>query len=267
MIETRTSFPCFGGTCAISVLADADARAAVTVQRARLVGWHDRFTCFDPGSELMRLNADPRGVVPARGDLRRFAAAIRWAQAFSGGLVDATGCGARIRVDDATIRRPAGAAFDSGGLKGVFADWVAEALPGHAVAVDCAGDMRVRGMAREVHVARPRGGPPLHTFVLAGDAAIATSGIGRLRGRPADSGVVQATAVAPTALEADVRAKAALLDGPRWLAHGGVLLHEDGSAEVLPLAAVGRDGGDDRVAGDEVERVVPLAQLARLRVA
>src|SRR4051812_7347220 len=90
MIETRTAFPCFGGTCAISVLADGEAREAVAVQRARLLAWHDRFTCFDSGSELMRLNADAREVVPAGGDLRRFAAAVVWAHAFTGGLVDAT---------------------------------------------------------------------------------------------------------------------------------------------------------------------------------
>jgi thiamine biosynthesis lipoprotein len=83
---------------------------------------------------------------------------------------------------------------------------------------------------------------------------VATSGIGRrswigpdgLRahhlldpstGRPAHTGVVQATALAPTAADAEVRAKAALLSGREgareWLAHGGVLVFDDGSQLVV----------------------------------
>jgi thiamine biosynthesis lipoprotein len=283
------------------------------VQRARLLDWHARFTCFDERSELMRFNADPREVVPASADLRRFAAAVRWAHVLSGGLVDATLAGGvsgaglplelalrlapprrpaqarqlpRIRVDDATVRRPPGLQLDSGGLaKGLFADWCAAALAGHAaVAVDCAGDVRVTGMARDVTVADPCNGDPLHTFTLR-DAAIATSGIARrawlhdgrpahhlldpATGRPAYTGIVQASAIAPTALEAEVRAKAALLSGPDaapgWLPHGGVLVLE--SAEVLTFPAVGGDGVDDGIAFHEVQRVEPLAQLAGLRVA
>jgi len=56
-------------------------------------------------------------------------------------------------------------------------------------------------------------------------------------GRPAFTGVVQATALAPSALEAEVRAKAALLSGPErasdWLPHGGVIVYEDGDFSVL----------------------------------
>jgi thiamine biosynthesis lipoprotein len=317
MIETRTTFPCFGADCSVSVLAERDMRDAVDLQRARLLAWHDRFTCFDPRSELMRLNADPREVVPATADLRRFAAAVGWAHQLTGGLVDATLGSAvarprvslplplalrlapprrrahgrllpRLRVDDATVRRPPGLALDSGGIaKGLFADLVAQALDGAAVAVDCAGDLRVTGMARPIAVADPFGGDDLHVFELA-DAAVATSGIGRRAwldadgrpahhlldpgtGRPAYTGIVQVTAVAPTALEAEVRAKAALLSGPAdardWLPHGGVIVHDDGSAEVLPLTAVGRNRIDDPFAGHEVQHVEPLAQLARLRVA
>jgi thiamine biosynthesis lipoprotein len=98
-------------------------------------------------------------------------------------------------------------------------------------------------------VASPFGGPGLHTYELA-DCAVATSGIGRRSwidaggrpahhlldpstGAPAFTGVVQATAIAPTAVEAEIRAKAAVLSGPDagpdWLAHGGVLVFDDGS--------------------------------------
>jgi FAD:protein FMN transferase len=49
-----------------------------------------------------------------------------------------------------------------------------------------------------------------------------------------------ATALAPTALEAEIRAKAALLAGPRsaagWLPHGGVIVFDDGSHEVVAPA-------------------------------
>jgi FAD:protein FMN transferase len=111
----------------------------------------------------------------------------------------------------------------------------------------------VSGTARAVQVASPFDGAILHRFALA-DAGIATSGIGRrswlapdgaarhhlldpATRRPAFTGVVQATALAPTALEAEIRSKAALLSGPEraatWLPHGGVVVLDDGSPEVL----------------------------------
>ena len=99
---------------------------------------------------------------------------------------------------------------------------------------------------------------------------MATSGIGRrswlgsdgrpahhlldpATGRPAFTGLVQATAVAPSALQAEVRAKAALLAGPReaarWLPDGGVLVLDDGSHRVLAPAP--------RVTAAELERFLP----------
>ena len=51
---------------------------------------------------------------------------------------------------------------------------------------------------------------------------------------------MQVTALAPTALEAEIRAKAALLSGPDrardWLPDGGVLVGEDGGFEVVAPA-------------------------------
>jgi hypothetical protein len=48
---------------------------------------------------------------------------------------------------------------------------------------------------------------------------------------------VQATALAPTALEAEILAKSALLSGPEgakdWLPFGGVLVPVEGEAEVV----------------------------------
>jgi thiamine biosynthesis lipoprotein len=170
----------------------------------------------------------------------------------------------RLHVDlgALTVTRPVGLQLDSGGLaKGLFADVIAERLAGHAsFAVDCGGDLAIGGAAgapREIVVESPFDATPLHTFMRR-RTGVATSGIGRRswldeRGRPAHhlldpstgcpvfSGVVQATALAPSALLADVYAKAAVLAGPdgaaSWLRHGGVVVFEDGSYEVVEPAA------------------------------
>ncbi len=160
-----------------------------------------------------------------------------------------------------TITRPPGLRIDSGGLgKGMAADLVANTLSAHPVyAVDCGGDVRVggsAGVARPVLVDDPFGGAPLHELRIV-DGAVATSGISRRSwrdasgavahhlldpstGRPAWTGVVQATALAPTALEAEVLAKTALLSGPErgreLLRHGGVLVLADGAVEVVEAA-------------------------------
>jgi len=173
------------------------------------------------------------------------AAAQRWREL----EVDARAC---------TVTRPPGVTLDSGGLaKGLFADVLGQALATHAsFAVNCAGDLLIGGSAgeaRPIDVESPFDGRTLHTFELA-RTGVATSGIGRRSwmgadgapahhlldprsGRPAFTGVVQVTALAPSALAAEVKAKAALLSGPqgarRWLAHGGAIVYDDGSHEVL----------------------------------
>jgi len=162
----------------------------------------------------------------------------------------------KLDCERRVLYRPPGVALDSGGLaKGLFADLLAAELGGErSFAIDCAGDLRLGGAARDVRVESPFGGPPLHSFRLAG-AGVATSGISRrawldrergrpahhlldpASGRPAYTGVVQATAIAPTAVEAEWRAKAALLSGPRrardWLAHGGALVFDDGTHALV----------------------------------
>jgi thiamine biosynthesis lipoprotein len=154
--------------------------------------------------------------------------------------------------------RPPGLRLDSGGLaKGLFCDLLGEMLAAYdAFAVDCAGDVLVGGSAktsRSIQVANPFDDSVLHAFESDGIAA-ATSGIGRRSwidsagraahhlldpstGRPAFTGIVQATAFAPHAASAEIYAKAALLSGPRvapeWLPHGGVIVFEDGDHEVI----------------------------------
>jgi thiamine biosynthesis lipoprotein len=159
-----------------------------------------------------------------------------------------------IRVGDGYIERPPGVGIDTGGFgKGLAADGAAELLRGRVRGffVDCAGDIRIEG-AREVVVEHPFTSEPAALFVAHG--GVATSGIGRRMwqtpegpahhlldpstGEPAWTGVVQATALAPTALEAETLAKAALLSGPlgarRLLrAKGGLIVRDDGEVELI----------------------------------
>jgi thiamine biosynthesis lipoprotein len=171
---------------------------------------------------------------------------------------------ASIEVDAGahTITRPPGVRLDGGGLAtGLGADLLASTLAGYpAFAIDCAGDVRIGGSAgrpRTVLVPNPFGGPPVHRVQLRSGAA-ATSAIAQrswrgadgsvghelldpATGRPAWTGVVQATAFAPTALEAEILARTALLRGPddgRFaLVHGGVLILEDASVHVVEALA------------------------------
>jgi thiamine biosynthesis lipoprotein len=107
-------------------------------------------------------------------------------------------------------------------------------------------------MPRLVEVEHPLGGPPIGFSLTAG--AVATSGIAtRLwrtdggfahhlldpsTGDPAWTGVIQATAVAQTALGAETLSKAAFLsglDGGRDVlaGAGGALVLDDGTVEVV----------------------------------
>jgi len=182
------------------------------------------------------------------------------------GAPDPAACWRDVQVDAAagTVMRPPGLGLDSGGLvKGMAADELAATLADHdAFAIDCAGDLRIGGTAglpRTVNVASPFGGDTLHVFEIAA-GAVATSGIGRrswlgadgrpahhlldpASGRPAFTGVVQVSALAPTALEAEIRAKAAILSGPagarEWLPDGGVAVFDDGTHECVAAVAQG----------------------------
>jgi thiamine biosynthesis lipoprotein len=302
MSEHRETFACFGSECTVIVSDSgrhADAASAVGLARRRLVEWHDRFSRFEPHSELSLLNADPRDVVQVSPLMRRIVAAAKRAAETTAGLVDATLVDelelagyasdlkspsvpladalalapprrpARPNPDDrwraievdrraGAVMRPPGVRLDSGGIaKGVFADELASLLAGNdAFAIDCAGDIRLGGRAgttRSVRVASPFDASTLHTFELV-DGGVATSGIGKRSwldsdgrvahhlldpstGRPAFTGVVQVTALAATATEAEVLSKAAILSGPehagRWLANGGVVVLDDGSRQVF----------------------------------
>jgi thiamine biosynthesis lipoprotein len=282
-------FGCFGAT--VSVRASGDPEVVrLGLRRAREIAEevHRRLTRFDPASELCRLNADPRALVPAGALMRRFAEAVGWAGEASGGLVDATclpaveaagyrehwtpGAASEARatgapaawrpswaavsVEGDAVRRPPGTRLDSGGLgKGLAADLMAAALAACATwAIDCGGDLRVGGLLaheRAIEIAGPEGGPAIDRLLVT-RGAVATSGVTRRAwadghhlidprsGRPADTGIAQVTAVARTGLEAEVRAKTALLAGPDEAAAalvggGGVWVTADGAVHVVEL--------------------------------
>lgn len=168
-----------------------------------------------------------------------------------------------VEVDrrSSEVIRPAGVRLDSGGLgKGLAADLVAEGLAGFETwGVVCAGDLRFGGLLRaerRIEITSPVAAGEVIAEFSAATGAVATSGttkrswrtdqgiahhlIDPRTGLPAMTGVIQATAIAPTASEAEYRAKAALLDGrdhaSEWLADGGAIVTED--LEVLTFGPV-----------------------------
>jgi thiamine biosynthesis lipoprotein len=187
------------------------------------------------------------------------AEALDAAPARSPAAAEATGRWRALHVVGDTITRPPGVGIDTAGTtKGLLADAVAHRLAPYAsFFVDCGGDIRIGGRAAEsraVVVEHPFTGDALGRVHVA-HGAVATSGLSRRVWRrrdgtpahhlidpateePAWTGLVSVTATAPTALEAEVIAKSALLAGPevareRIAHHGGVLVHDDGRAEPI----------------------------------
>ncbi len=123
--------------------------------------------------------------------------------------------------------------------------------------MDCGGDLRIggdAGLVRDVEVEHPFTGETLATIQVR-DGAVATSGLrsriwraedGAVRhhlldpatGAPAFTGLVAVTALAPSTVEAEALAKAALLRGPEGARstlarHGGITVAEDGTVERI----------------------------------
>jgi thiamine biosynthesis lipoprotein len=195
-----------------------------------------------------------------RPDLR---AALAGAPARRRATADPAAAWRAVEVDDAagTITRPPGVRLDLGGTaKGRAADRALALLRGarHAL-VDCGGDLALAGDAGRAHAVRvehPGTGEAVATLRVA-HGGVATSGVtarawrheGRwahhlldpTTGEPCWSGLLSVTAIAGSALEAEVLAKAAYLRGAagaRRLVRrrGGVLVHEDGDVEVVTPA-------------------------------
>jgi thiamine biosynthesis lipoprotein len=169
----------------------------------------------------------------------------------------------RIEVDHerGTVRRPPGVRIDTGGTgKGLAADAVAHRLRGYTrFVVDCGGDIAVGGVGGQlepiaIEVEHPLTGECVQTLRIAG-GGVATSGLNvRIwrrpdgsfahhlldpsSGEPVWSGLIGATALAPSALEAETLSKLALLMGPAGARmalaeHGGLVVHDDGDVELI----------------------------------
>jgi thiamine biosynthesis lipoprotein len=168
-----------------------------------------------------------------------------------------------VSVDDEAgfIERPPGVAIDTGGTgKGLCADMVARHLAAHTrFAVDCGGDIAVGGVGSQfdpymVEVEHPLTGRSIGEIAVS-QGGVATSGLNvRIwrrhdgsfahhlldpsSGEPVWSGLVGATALGATALEAETLSKMALLLGPEGAREvlaprGGVIIHDDGAAELI----------------------------------
>lgn len=170
----------------------------------------------------------------------------------------------RVAVDSVAgvVTRPRGVRIDTGGSgKGLAADLAADRLGGYsAFVVDVGGDLRLGGerpQARLVRIDHPLADEPAHEF-MHDRGAVATSGIKtRLwrmdtgfshhllnpsTGEPAWTGLIQASSLGATALEAETLAKMAFLSGPEGArdvlaTQGGLIVLDDGSVELCgPLA-------------------------------
>jgi FAD:protein FMN transferase len=180
---------------------------------------------------------------------------------------DRAGRWQRIRVDNeaGTVSRPPGVMIDTGGTgKGLCADAVAVHLGVYSrFIVDCGGDICVGGIGAqltpyEIDIEHPLTHRPIGS-VRVSRGGIATSGLNvriwRRRdssyahhlldpstGSPVWSGLVGATALADSALEAETLSKMALLLGPEGARdvlaqHGGLIVHDDGAVEAVgPVA-------------------------------
>lgn len=240
-------FPALGGDCELFRAGPGDLGAV----RAWIVRMHDRLTRFDEASELSRLNRGAGRWVEVGPELAALLEAGLAAWAESDGLVHigvlpalrAAGYGRDLAAGPTPTGDPIvppplpemldlapgrarlrpGTAVDLGGLaKGWLADRAVERIGPSALA-NLAGDLRARGPG-------PGGeGWPVGfgtTTVLLRDLGAATSGTGGRRwgpglhhlidprtGWPSASDLSLVSVLAPTALEAEVLAKTALLLG------------------------------------------------------
>jgi FAD:protein FMN transferase len=162
------------------------------------------------------------------------------------------------------VVRPPGVRLDSGGLgKGLAADLIADVLaPCRSWVADCGGDLRLGGTAqllRTVEVRDPHERERVLARLTLRRGGVATSGTTRRRwdeghhlidprtGRPADSNLLQVTALAPTALVAEIRAKTALISGEAVAAthlhDGGHVVTTAGRSTRVDRATIIPSGG------------------------
>ncbi|HEV8669869.1 MAG TPA: FAD:protein FMN transferase [Candidatus Limnocylindria bacterium] len=252
----RRTFESLGGECELfAVGVDPDALAAA---EAWIRGMHDRLTRFEPYSELSRLNASrgrwfaisPELEALLRESLRAFDVsdglvnvavlpallAAGYTRDFAAGPTAASAPPHIRALPEVLHLRPgearlvAGGALDLGGIaKGWLADRVAAQL-GENVLVNLCGDLLARG-GGDTGEGWPVGFGD-RTLLLK-DLGAATSGttkrswegghhlIDPRSGLPARSDLSEVSVLAPTATDAEIYAKVALLlgsrDAPKWL--------------------------------------------------
>ena len=241
-------FEALGGQCELFAAGPSDLAAI----RAWIEQMQARLTRFSPDSELSRLNAaagrwtdiSPELEDLLRGSLRAYdrsgglvhigvlpaLLAAGYTRDFAAGPTEASGVAMvapplpeMLDLDGPRARLRPGTSVDLGGIaKGWLADRATERIGPNGLA-NLAGDLRARG-------AGPAGeGWPVgfgSTTVLLRDIGAATSGTEGRRwgpglhhlidprtGRPAETDLVEVSALAPTAADAEVLAKTALLLG------------------------------------------------------
>ena len=188
-----------------------------------------------------------------------------------------------VDLESGQVTRPVGVRIDLGGIgKGLAADLAASHLGGFSSwGADIGGDLRLGGSAgldREVGITHPFSGEVEIRFSL-NQGAVATSGISRRvwrspgahgyahhlldpsTGLPAWTGVVQASAVAGSAQEAETLSKVAFLSGPERGAEvlsagaGGVMVLDSGEVKACgPLAGRLIEGSASQPAKVSIER-------------
>jgi thiamine biosynthesis lipoprotein len=227
---TRLEFECLGMACRLLALSPAPGRLEAGARWARSV--ERRLSMRDGSSELSRLHAAAGRWVPVSPELESLLRAALWAYEASGGLVHV---GAAVPVDDGAGRPapPLSAVLEVArrrawlapgariALAGLARSWMADSLGGwlgENAFADLGGSVCACGPGPE-----GAGWPVDMTgeTVMVIDAGVATSGIPGWEvvdprtGRPAASDLRQVSVLAPTAIEAEVLARTALLVGSR----------------------------------------------------
>jgi thiamine biosynthesis lipoprotein len=238
-------------TCSVSptLAAAVDAAVWAAERSAGLVDPTLVGELEDAGYATSRADLPPAGIEEALAVApERRAASPR---------ADARWRGISVDPVAGVVSRPQGIRIDTGGSgKGLAADLASDRLAGYSTfVVDAGGDLRLGGeqpIERQVNIDHPLDEGNAHEFKLE-RGAVATSGLKtRLwraetgfahhlldpsTGEPAWTGVIQATSLGDTALEAETLAKMAFLSGPErgreiLSLHGGLLVEDDGSVEL-----------------------------------
>jgi thiamine biosynthesis lipoprotein len=240
-----------------------------------------RCSRFRPDSELSAINRDPSPLVPLSGMMFEILGAAARARSLTDGLVD-VGVGSAVKAwgydrtfDEVTDRGDAPAPIPAGewhleepwlrrppdvhiDLGGIAKGWASDRAVEHGLAsvVSAGGDLRSNHADTVASITGQHGEVVARLHV--GQAAVATSSVGRRRWRvagaevshlvdprsmrPVETPVVSATVMAATATDAEAGAKAVLMlgsdglawaDEQPWIAAALVIWH-DGSIYGTP---------------------------------